>query len=127
MRSIWLILFLLGCSAALSQQLAPHRQLFRGWLSDAKCARGRASVGIYTGTGPRCAKECVSKGIKTALILPEEKAILEISNQDATRKNVGDYVEISGVRDWNAKTLHVDSLKLLQEGVAACARPKLNQ
>ena len=50
----------------------------RGWLSDEVCARGRASAGVFTGTGPRCAKECVAKGRKIVLIDPEAKKVMTI-------------------------------------------------
>jgi hypothetical protein len=99
----------------------------RGWLSDERCARGRAESGTYTGTNPRCAKECVAKGRKIVLIDPDRKRILEIANPSLAKKNVGDYVEIVGRMDEKAAAIRIASLKMLAPGAAACERPKLNQ
>jgi hypothetical protein len=98
----------------------------RGWLSDEGCARGRAQSGTFTATNPDCAKECVAKGKKIVLIDPERKMIFAIVNQDPAKKNVGDYVEISGHMDLQTKTVRVDSLKLLEAGTATCDRPTLS-
>lgn len=95
----------------------------RGWLSDEGCAGGRASGGLYTGTNPDCAKKCVRDGKRIVLVDPEGKRLLVITNQDAAIVRVGDYVEISGDVDDQAKTLHVDSVKLLEKGRAMCGVP----
>ena len=95
----------------------------RGWLSDEGCAGERASSGTYTGTNPDCAKRCVHNGKKIVLIDPEHKRLLTISNQDAAKEQVGDYVEISGELDEQARSLRIDSLKLLEKGRAMCDVP----
>jgi hypothetical protein len=100
----------------------PETTVLEGWLADESCARGRASSGLYTATGPRCANECVAAGKKIVLVDPKEKQILLITNQAAARKFVGDRVEIAGDVNANAKTLRVESLKLLDKGVAMCSR-----
>ena len=102
-------------------------KVVRGWLADEGCARGRASSGLYTATNPDCAKKCVSQGQKIVLVVPDEKKILQIANQDAARQNIGDEVEITGTIDPGNKALHIDSLKMLSPGKAICglpARPK---
>lgn len=96
----------------------------RGWLSDEGCAGGRASGGLYTGTNPDCAKRCVREGKKIVLVDPEHKRLLTIENPDAAVARVGDYVEISGDLNERAKTLRIDSLKLLEKGRAMCDVPK---
>jgi len=58
------------------------------------------------------------------LIDPDNKVVLAIDNQDSAREHIGDFVEVTGNLDSSAKMLHVASLKLLQTGAAACARPK---
>jgi hypothetical protein len=111
----------------LAQQSArPTEPAIRGWLSDEGCARGRAQSGTFTATNPDCAKDCVAKGKKIVLIDPERKMIFVIVNQDLAKKNVGDYVEIAGHMDVQAKTVRVDSLKLLETGTATCDRPTLS-
>ena len=70
-----------------------------------------------------CAKECVAAGKKIVLIDPDNKRVLTIENQDAARRNVGDYVEIAGAIDPATTMLHVDSLKFLDKNRAMCGVP----
>src|SRR5260370_10505656 len=99
----------------------------RGWLSDEQCAGGRASGGVYTGTNPECAKQCVAKGAKIVLIVPDQKRLLSIANQGTAKSNIGDYVEVTGVVDQQANSVHIDSLKMLTEGHAKCDLPKRSE
>lgn len=103
-------------------QSAVGKSVLRGWLSDG-CAGGRAKSGLYTGTNPDCAKRCVSEGKKIVFVDPDHKRLLSIANQDIAKERVGDYVEISGDLDEQAKTLRIDSLKLLEKGRAMCDVP----
>lgn len=105
------------------QALAGNKSVLRGWLSDEGCAGGRASSGVYTGTNPDCAKKCVTEGKKIVFVDPDHKRLLTIVNQEIAKERVGDYVEISGDLDEQAKTLHVDSMKLLEKGRAKCDVP----
>jgi len=57
------------------------------------------------------------------LIDPDRKRLLVILNKSAAVDSVGDYVEISGDLDEQAKTLHIESIKLLEKGRAMCAVP----
>jgi hypothetical protein len=105
------------------QSLAGNTESIRGWLSDEGCARGRAESGTYTQTNGDCAKQCVAKGKKIVLIDPTRKRILLIANQDFAKKNVGDYVEVSGDVDSHAQTMKVDSVKFLDSNHAMCGVP----
>lgn len=96
----------------------------RGWLSDEQCARGRAGSGVYTGTNPDCARQCVEKGAKIVLIVPDRKRVLNIANQAAAKSNIGNYVEVTGEVDPETTALHINSLKMLTEGSAMCDRPR---
>lgn len=119
--------FALACLVLLfwgvPSELAGGTTVIRGWLSDEGCAGGRARDGVYTGTNPDCAKKCVHDGKKIVLVDPEGKRLLVIANQDAATERVGDYVEISGEVDDQAKTLRVDYMKLLEKGRAMCGVP----
>lgn len=95
----------------------------RGWLSDDGCARSRANSGVFTGTNPDCAKKCVAQGKKIVLIVPDEKMILDIANQSAASDNVGDFVEVTGAVNPKTKSLHIDSLKMVEKGQAMCSVP----
>lgn len=115
----WLIVLSFG----VPPEFAVGKTVIRGWLSDEGCAGGRASGGLYTGTNPDCAKKCVRDGKKIVLVDPEGKRLLAILNQEAATERVGDYVEITGEVDDQAKTLRVDSMKLLEKGRAMCDVP----
>jgi len=93
-------------------------------LSDEQCARIRATSGVYTGTNPDCAKKCVAKGVKVVLIATDQKEVLNIANPEAAKKNIGDYVEVTGNIDQKTKTLHIDSLKMLTRGRATYSPPQ---
>lgn len=108
---------------AVPSEFAGGKTVIRGWLSDEGCAGGRAHDGVYTGTNPDCAKKCVRDGKRIVLVDPEGKRLLVIANQDAAAERVGDYVELSGELDDQAKTLRIDSLKLLEKGRAMCDVP----
>ena len=112
--------FALGLLIAVKPSSSADKTMLRGWLSDEGCAGGRASSGTYTGTNPDCAKKCVREGKRIVLVDPDHKRLLTIANQDAARERVGDYVEINGELDQQAKSLHIDSLKLLEKGSAMC-------
>jgi hypothetical protein len=107
-----------------SQSMAGGKSVVRGWLSDESCAGGRASSGTYTGTNPDCAKKCVHEGKKIVLVDPDHKRLLTIANQDAAVERVGDYVEINGELDEQARSLRIDSVKLLEKGRAMCDVPE---
>ena len=115
------------CTCGMAQQTVRQSETaIRGWLSDEGCARGRAESGTFTATNPTCAKECVAKGKKIVLIDPDRKMIFEIVNHSPAKKNVGDYVEIAGQMDLQAKTVRIATLKMLTRGNASCERPKLS-
>jgi hypothetical protein len=103
--------------------LAGKTESVRGWLSDEDCAKGRAESGTYTQTNGECAKQCVAKGKRIVLIDPTGKRILVIVNQDVAKKNVGNYVEVSGAIDSQARTIKVDSVKFLGRNQAMCGVP----
>jgi hypothetical protein len=103
-----------------SAKRAQSGTLVRGWVSDSGCAPGHVSSGKYTGTNPDCSKECVAKGFKTVLIDPDHKMLLTVSNPLAAKKSVGDFVEITGDVDLDKKTVHIDTLKMLEFGRTMC-------
>lgn len=106
-----------------SQKASAGGTTIKGWISDEGCARGRASGGVFTGTNPECAKKCITSGAKMVLIVPDQRMLLTVSNPDAARANIGDFVEITGSVEAKAKTVHIGNLKLLTKGVAMCGVP----
>jgi hypothetical protein len=94
----------------------------KGFLSDESCARARAEGGLYTGTAAECAKRCVAEGKKIVFIDPKGRRVLEIENQAAVRKDLGEEVEIGGTIDLQNGTVHVDSMKFVAHVPAMCSR-----
>jgi len=114
-RKSWFFLgLLIGC-AAWAQTTPTKTETIRGWLSDEHCAGSKAREGVFAATNPECAKECVAKGYKIVLIDPLQKRVLLITNQEMAQKNVGDYVEVTGVVDRQASTITAQSIKFLQK------------
>jgi hypothetical protein len=101
---------------------AAHPVTLRGFLSDESCAHARAEGGLYTGTSAECAKRCVAEGKKIVFIDPKGRRVLEIENQEAVRKDLGEEVEISGTIDSPKETVHVDSVKFVAHVSAMCSR-----
>ena len=58
---------------------------------------------------------CGKKGYKAVLIDPKGKRVLVITDQEMAKKNLGDYVEVSGVVDVQAGTVKPDSIKFLEK------------
>ena len=128
--SIFVASVVLSFVPGASSPAGANASTLKGYLSDEQCARNRAAGGIFTGTSPYCAKQCVSKGVKIVLILPDEKEVLNIDNQDAARDHVGDFVEVTGETETaaktnsGAKTFHIDSIKMITQGKTMCGIPK---
>jgi hypothetical protein len=57
---------------------------------------------------------------------PRPENDFEIANQSLAKRNIGDYVEIAGQMDLQAKTVRIATLKMLRRGNASCERPKLS-
>jgi hypothetical protein len=122
-RKVWAYFVITAGFVLIPQLRAGTKSVVRGWLSDENCATSRATTGNYTATNLKCARECIAKGKKIALIDPEGKRVLILANQDAGKKNIGDFVEITGEIDSQTRMLHVDSLKFLDNNRAMCAVP----
>jgi hypothetical protein len=99
------------------------RKTVRGWLTDAACAKGRAAGGNYDGGNPECARKCVAEGSKVLFADPDRKMLFEVTNPEAAKDNIANHVEVTGTWDMNAKTVHLDTVKLLEKGVAKCGIP----
>ena len=114
----------MGLAVGILAGVHAETRTLRGWLSDEACARARANGGVFTNTNPDCARQCVAKGKRIVLIDPEHKVVLDIDNQDAVRDRVGDLVEVAGTLDASGRVLHVGPVKLIETGVASCARKR---
>jgi len=101
----------------------PNNEVLRGWLSDEQCARGRAEGGKFTATNPDCAHKCVGEGKKVVFVDPAGKRVLTLADQIEAKKNLGNYVEITGSVDSAKETLRPDSIKFLDQARPMCEVP----
>ena len=99
------------CLAASSLLACPNTETLRGWLSDEQCAKGRAESGKFTAANPDCAHKSVGEGKKVVLVDPVGKQVLTLMDQVEAKKNLGNYVEISGPVDNTKGTFRADSIK----------------
>lgn len=101
----------------------PNSETLRGWISDEQCARGRAEGGSFTATNADCAHKCVAEGKKVVFIDPVGKRVLTLEDQSAAKRNLGNYVEISGTVNAAKGTLHADVVKFLDKARPMCGVP----
>jgi hypothetical protein len=99
-------------------------ETIRGWLACDRCTLGRIRDGNFTPNNPECARQCIAQGAKTVLIDGGHKRFFYVANPEAANPNIGNYVEIEGSLDAASNAVHIDSLKLLEKGVASCSRKR---
>ncbi len=100
---------------------------FTGWVSDEGCARSRLTQKEITGNNPDCVKRCVGEGKAVVLIADKERAIFKLADATLLKPELGNYVSVTGLLDKATNTLAVQSVKLLEVGVAKCARKPLKE
>jgi len=98
-----------------------------GWFSDESCARSKVNSGEVGPNGRDCVQKCLKDGKKLVFIDEKAKALLFVENPSAASDQASNYVQITGTADRSAKTLHIDSVKLLEEYNPMCGRRPLKQ
>jgi hypothetical protein len=97
---------------------------FKGWFSDAGCARARVDAGRIGPTGRECAQKQIASGAKVVFIDEDARRIWEVANPEAARGQESHYVRVVGSLDREAETLRVESVEVLSEYVASCRLPR---
>jgi uncharacterized protein YdeI (BOF family) len=82
-----------------------------GWVTDSKCGVKGTSAAHAA-----CAKKCIGEGAKTAFVPDGTQNVLIVDNPDSLKDHIGHHVTITGKMDTDAKTIHVDSVKMMAEG-----------
>jgi hypothetical protein len=98
-----------------------------GWFSDEGCARSKINSGEIGPNGRDCVQRCLKEGKKLVFIDEKAKALLFVDNPAAAGGQESHYVEVTGTADRATKTLHMESIKVLEEYKAMCARRKLKE
>jgi hypothetical protein len=93
----------------------------KGWFADEKCSTQRVQNGRTGPPGQACTQECIRKGVKVVFIDEQTGKLYRVDNPKPTRGLESDYVEMSGMMNAETKTVHVDSIRVLEKYVAKCA------
>jgi hypothetical protein len=112
------VLLLLSSSALASQ---PEAAVRKGWFADEKCATQRVQNGRTGPPGQTCTRECIRKGVKVVFIDEQTGALYRVDNPKVTKGLESDLVEVRATLDAATKTVHVDSVRVLEKYVAKCS------
>jgi hypothetical protein len=116
-----LVLFLAAAAAAASDTSA-RTVTRKGWFGDEDCSRSKVAPGATVGpNGQECTRRCIREGVPVVFIDEEAKALYRVDNPKAAEGIESDYVEMVGTIDAAAKTVHVDSTRVLEKYVAKCS------
>jgi hypothetical protein len=80
-----------------------------GYISDAMCGAKHA------GTDPACAKKCLAGGEKPVFVDEAKKQVWAIDNPDSVKNAWGKHVALKVTADASAKSVHVDSVSVLDK------------
>jgi hypothetical protein len=115
------VLLLLAISAAASDS-ASRAVTRKGWFGDENCSRSKVAPDAKVGpSGQECTRKCIRKGVPVVFIDENARALYRVDNPKVTRGIESDYVEMIGTIDAAAKTVHVDSVRVLEKYVAKCS------
>ena len=87
-----------------------------GWLSDERCA----NLQRIGPNGRDCVQKCLKEGSRMVFVDEKAKAIYFVDNPAELRGQESHHVEISATLNATAKSVHVASLKVLEQYVAKC-------
>ena len=96
----------------------------KGWFGDENCAGSKVASGAKVGpNGQECTRKCIREGVPVVFIDEQAHAMYRVVNPKVSDGIESDYVEMVGTIDAGAKTVHVDSVRVLEKYVAKCSVP----
>jgi hypothetical protein len=93
----------------------------KGWFADERCATERVRNGRIGPPGQTCTRACIRKGVKVVFIDEQTGALYRVDNPKPTKGLESDYVEFAGTLNAEKKTVHVDSVRVLEKYAAKCS------
>jgi hypothetical protein len=93
-----------------------------GWFACDRCAPARLKAAELRPVNRECAQRCLADGAKMLFINEKPKGLLRVLNPAIAKGQEGHYVRVTGSIDSTYGTLNVESIKVLEEYVAYCAR-----
>jgi hypothetical protein len=117
-------ILLLIAFAADASDSAARAVTRKGWFGDENCAGSKVATGAKVGpNGQECTRKCISEGVPVVFIDEQAHAMYRVDNPKVSAGVESDYVEMVGTLDAAAKTVHVDSVRVLEKYVAKCSVP----
>lgn len=109
MKKIALMVLALVVMAGMSfaKDKAPKAQKINGFITDAKCAKAGKSGDDHAG----CAKKCIEGG-EAAVLVTDDKKILNIENAAAVKGHEGHHVSVKG--HVTGDSIHIDKVSMLK-------------
>jgi hypothetical protein len=104
----------------------PVKYTATGWFSCDRCAVSRVKSGRVGPTNRECAQKCLAEGALMVFLDEKAAALFQVDNPEQARGQESHYVRIHGTVDPDVKTVHVDSVEVLQTYVASCGLPRRN-
>ena len=96
----------------------------KGWFGDQDCAGSKVAPGAKVGpNGQECTRKCIREGVPVVFIDEQAHAMYRVVNPKVSDGIESDYVEMVGTIDAAAKTVRVDSVRVLEKYVAKCSVP----
>ncbi len=95
----------------------------KGWFADEKCSTERVRNGSKGPPGQTCTRNCIARGVKVVFIDERTGALYRVDNPKPTKGIESDYVEVHGTLNDAAKTVHVDTVRVIESYVAKCRVP----
>jgi hypothetical protein len=94
----------------------------KGWFGDENCSRSKVAADAKVGpNGQECTRKCIREGVPVVFIDEQAKVLYRVDNPKVADGIESDYVEMVGTVDTAAKTVHVDSVRVLEKYVAKCS------
>jgi hypothetical protein len=94
-----------------------------GWIACNACSAGRVEHGESNAPNRECAQKCIREGSPVVFYNEATKSLLRVDNPEATKDQESHRIELVGVINAANKTIHVESVKVLEKYVAKCSVP----
>ena len=119
--SLRVSMLLVGSLSAVLLAVPSETVTRKGWFADEKCAAERVRNGRTGPPGQTCTRECIRKGVKVVFIDEQTGTLYRVDNPKPTKGVESDYVEFAGILNAEKKTVHVDSVRVLERYTAKCS------
>jgi len=94
-----------------------------GWIACNACSEGRVKHGESNAPNRECAQKCIREGSPVVFYDEETKSLYNVDNPEATTDQESHRIEVVGVVHAENKTIHVESVRVLEKYVAKCSVP----